>query len=1362
MQSHNRTRTILLKACLLIVILVFSAGFSFARTPYPGNDSDHGVTVPWFPYPYTGNFSFSTKDITVAGAVGEYGLYWQRYGSSRASKLENLFGLGHNWAHSWQWEMVSVGNDSEGREMISVRYPNGRVYRFTQTSPGEWWSTPSVRDRVVSKGNSFTLLERGGAEAKFRRGQSNRGDIFTLETLSDTRGNIYKLTYSGNSLVKVSEPAGRWLKIDYESLSIPNAPKAAPPYKVISRVTSSDGQVVAYGYEFPENNDYPVLSEVTYPDESTASYTYTKQRKGMRMLLEKADDPKGDSNLRGRYFRYRTEPDAAFGQLLDIRAAEGGAVMQALAADEGNLRGYAIKQTNGATVYQYYNPGGNFSEKIDALGFPTEYEFSHGGRGLLTAEVDPLGQTIVYEYNTAGDMIKIVNPDNSERSWVYDDKGRILIETDELGYSKIFKRDDKGREVKVEYPDGSTMEFTYNNLGQKFTQKNPGGDTLKYYYDDRGLCVSIESELGNKSYISYDDNDNIACAIDPLGNMTFYESDLNGRVRKIIYPDDEFAEYQYNPFGDLILSTNQGCSTCLKYQYAYDPFGRRIEVEDSIGRITTWEYAPIGKTAPFDQPIRIISPTGHITARKYDENEHVISNTVAEGTDEAATTRYGYDAAGRRNVIVEEGGKSVQLFYDARGRIIKTMGALSQVTAYNYDLVGNKLSETDPKGNTTEWTYDAMGRVLSSTDSEGHTTERLYDSGGRLISIIDASGNIYHNEYSVEGRQTSMEFPDGSYETWTYDELGRMATFTNRAGDRRYYTYDNRNREIFSEFSDGSHSIRKEYDSAGRVIVQDNGVSRLTFTYDDAGRVMSETQDLYPIVTSGRFDPKPRTVSYVYTDDDQYRSMIYPDGSSVDFLYDTRGQMIDISSDGLSVARYKYDIAGNPISIPRNNSTKSFREYDVDNKLLNITEKGPFRKQLGKIDYTYDEVGNRISTTFEIDQEILEEKYQYDSVYQVTGAELSKATNYKSKSDSTSKVRYYYDAVGNRIQVAEDGAITRYAVNELNQYIIVGEFHPTYDEKGNLSSMGDWLYTYDFMGRLVEATDGRITARFFYDSRNRCVARDYNGRVTLNTYDDWKLIEERDGADRLKAGYVHGREIDEIVLISNKYGVFYPHRDVLGNVTFVTNVEGDVVERYSYSVTGNVTIMDEQGGVLSDTTIGNRWMYTGREWLPEVGLYDYRNRMYSASLGRFLQPDPLKFRAGDVNMYRYVSNRYLNFTDPSGLVCGNGTWGDYFVPDGIPGVFQAGPPCQLHDELYDDGVFNGSTPYFNGLTPTYASGYGIINPGDTFTRYQTDQMFLSEMRTNNPSIIGQTFSYIYYAAVRLFGWIFWGGGGGGE
>ena len=43
----------------------------------------------------------------------------------------------------------------------------------------------------------------------------------------------------------------------------------------------------------------------------------------------------------------------------------------------------------------------------------------------------------------------------------------------------------------------------------------------------------------------------------------------------------------------------------------------------------------------------------------------------------------------------------------------------------------------------------------------------------------------------------------------------------------------------------------------------------------------------------------------------------------------------------------------------------------------------------------------------------------------------------------------------------------------------------------------------------------------------------------------------------------------------------------------------------------------------TDSAYGNRFMFTGREYLSTIGIYDYRNRMYSPLIGRFLQTDLL-------------------------------------------------------------------------------------------------------------------------------------------
>ena len=57
----------------------------------------------------------------------------------------------------------------------------------------------------------------------------------------------------------------------------------------------------------------------------------------------------------------------------------------------------------------------------------------------------------------------------------------------------------------------------------------------------------------------------------------------------------------------------------------------------------------------------------------------------------------------------------------------------------------------------------------------------------------------------------------------------------------------------------------------------------------------------------------------------------------------------------------------------------------------------------------------------------------------------------------------------------------------------------------------------------------------------------------------------------------------------------------------------------------------------------------GREYFPELGLYDYRNRFYYPTIGRFLESDPMGFDAGDMNLFRYCDGDPVNGSDPFGL-----------------------------------------------------------------------------------------------------------------
>jgi len=188
----------------------------------------------------------------------------------------------------------------------------------------------------------------------------------------------------------------------------------------------------------------------------------------------------------------------------------------------------------------------------------------------------------------------------------------------------------------------------------------------------------------------------------------------------------------------------------------------------------------------------------------------------------------------------------------------------------------------------------------------------------------------------------------------------------------------------------------------------------------------------------------------------------------------------------------------------------------------------------------------------------------------------------------------------------------------------------------------------------LDHPDGTET-NYRYDPFGRRIEKDVDGEITRYVYDGPDILLEFDGTsgpDVLAAVYYHGDRTDQPLAVERGGEPYFYHADHLGSIVAMSNENGDIVNVYEYDAYGQRLVADEE--------VANPYSYTGREFDAESDLYFYRARYYDPAIGRFLAEDPVGFEAGP-NLYSYVGNNPLVFTDPDGL--------DIFPPPGAPPKF---------------------------------------------------------------------------------------------
>lgn len=917
--------------------------------------------------------------------------------------------------------------------------------------------------------------------------------------------------------------------------------------------------------------------------------------------------------------------------------------------------------------------------------------------GRITSVTDPLSHQTQYQYDGSGRLIRVTRPEGDYTAYTYDGRGNVTetraVAKSGSGLSDIV--------ASASYPSSCTNPVTCN-LPTATTDARV--NTTDYTWDSTHgglLTVTAPAPASGatrpQTRITY--SQVTAVTGQPVylpTNVSACQttSSCNGQA------DESETNISYNTSNLLPTSVASGSG----------------DGTTTATATTAWTYDSIGNLLTIDGPL---SGTADTTRYRYNGARQVIG-TIGPDPDGGGALlhraiRVSYGAEGQSKV--ERGTvnsqsdadwanfatlEEVQTEYDSHSRpVVQRLvsgGTTYALTQTSYDSLGRpqcvaqRMNDTqfataslpsdactlDTEGSLgpdriSRTTYDYASQPILLQTGYGVTgvaadeVATTYTSNGRVETVTDAEANRTTYVYDGHDRlsRTRMPHPgtDNTSSTTDYEEL----TYETVAGGTRSSPL-----VVSRRLRDGN-SIGMTYDALGRLTARDmpgsepdatyshdllnrmtgasQGGHTLTFTYDALGRNLTQTN--YIGTASSQYDAAGRRTRLTYPGSGLY----------VDYDHLVTGEISAIRENGATsgagvLGSYAYDNRGRRTSLTRGNGTVTSYYYDDVSRLSLIIQDPNNPTYDINLGYSYNPAGQIVAATRSNDA------YAWGGHYQVNRS---------------------------------------YAANGLNQYTAAGSITPTYDSRGNLTSAGSTTYGYNADNMLISATTGSVALG--YDPLLRLAWTTGNPNLTRFAYDGDSVIAEYDYGVALVRRYVHGPGTDEPLVQYEGTGTSdrrWFHADERGSIVAISNGSGVVTTVNTY---------DEYG--IPGTGNGGRFQYTGQAWLGELGMYHYRARMYSPTLGRFLQTDPIGV-GGGMNIYGYVGNDPVNLTDPAGLTpTYTACTGSRVCPSGQNGGIGSNPGASYVTSFggfasFIEGGGRGSVTGSPGSVTTDTGGFPII------------------------------------------------------
>ncbi|MBJ7484084.1 RHS repeat-associated core domain-containing protein [Brevundimonas sp.] len=1145
--------------------------------------------------------------------------------AGRSDSIEHslVSGIALNW---WQ---------DEGIDNIVLLNGGGRSGRFTRLANGIWRNSGAPTETLALSGSSqvspevfeWTLADK--SLMRFERFAVQPSSPYYNDVEARSRGRVALKTWTFRS--------GLIINLAYTSSSPTN-----PPY--LASVSNNVGSTLSFSYS--QNPDQPTTANCL-SNANVYSDPYS-ERKACRLAAQRGGRLIGVTN---------GSASVGFGYLEDCHLSTSYCAYYLTVATRtlSRTRSYTYEQPPGAAtphIFGYQRllttvsddgvitPRARFVWSAVAGEYAPEVREGYDAQNRKTTYFSSRGH-----FSTAEDAL------THRVRQAYDPDGRLTDASDAMGRTSRQAYYGSGRIRQVQAAWGNRTKFTYDNRGNTISTVRTARDGC---IGDVWWCQNITVTAEYDAY--WNKPTRITLPVTSEGQAT---TDWT-----ITYDSRGLEEVRR---GGSVFDGRYGGYTHPEWKTWYDDRGRVLRTQDPVGIETAQVWGGAGQPAFCLTQSRTASQDP-----AYNFQTNMTCNSVGDVTSvmnprsHIITTTW-YDALRRKTDEVGPAGTNINSHwvYDPDGNMTEAWAwdqpaNTWRITRTSYSATGTPLTVTDPQGDVSRTCYDAVDRPIVTVDAAWRATKTTYNPAGQSTQIerwlianpsdatcavfaqlpagqtstiwrsfqyyteglqyaeLDARGNATVSAYDGLGRNVHTTFADGSWEFLFVNQRDQVIAKRARSNEWRQIFFDDIGRPHHvweapntaaspASWPNGRHA-RVNYDPAGKPVYRDvsdqgNGVwedgllrDKRTYGFDAAGRV---TVDVVQPFNGGMAAGQSLAIGYGYDSAGNRTSITWPGGYTATYQFDAVNRPTQVAFGG-NWANTTYDSLSRRTNVSRSNNTSTAWAYEPDSDLFTATHNFPgWPGQLVQ-GYTHDPAGKLTAIS-----------------HSVNGFEWQPADGY---------------------------ARTYGVANVLNQTTSQAGVGIGWDANGNMTSDGVNTYVWGTGNRLAAVTRPGMSAFYHYDSEDRRTLKTVDGVMTRTLWSGTEPIAQYDTNGTLLrliipdgSGAMDGR----VAVVENGGDLRWQHTDHQGSVIVLTDGSGTVRQVNRYGPHG------ETASLGGSTGVGGIFGYTGREFDPESGLYQYRARYYSPLLGLFLSTDPIGTQ-DDPNLYLYVGGDPVNATDPEG------------------------------------------------------------------------------------------------------------------